>query len=347
MTVASPRVLPAMPERDQRALEMKVLVLQSAIAGFFVTGALFGWFGAQSSAATAGAAWIGSYHVLHAWYVLQWRARGRPIRAVELATPLFDVSCITTAWVVLGQAQSPFWAVYLYALVGYGRRYFGRRYALLAGFIVVNMVAGRVVIAGDSVDSAALDSNLLTMVVLTVAMASLSQAIGAAWRNAERRARTLAEIDSLTGIANRRVFLERLDRTAEDGGAGFALLMLDLDDFKRLNDEFGHLHGDSVLELVARVLKENIRDVDEVARYGGEEFVVMMPDTSLREATVTAEELRSKVMERTPTTVSVGCAVRTLNEPAQSVLKRADDLLLTAKRNGKNSVRASELRRSA
>lgn len=347
MTLGSPRVLPAMPERDQRALEVKVLVLQSAIAGFFVAGALFGWFGANSTAARAGAGWIGTYHVFHAWYVLQWRARGRAVRAIELVTPLLDVSCITTAWVVIGQAQSPFWAVYLYALVGYGRRYFGKRYALLAGFIVVNMVAGRVVIARSSQDGAALDSNLLTMVVLAVAMASLSQAIGAAWRNAERRARTLSEIDSLTGIANRRVFLERLDTTAEDGGAGFALLMLDLDDFKRLNDEFGHLHGDSVLELVARVLRENIGETDQVARYGGEEFVVMMPDTGLREATEVAETLRLKVMEGTPTTVSVGCAVRSLNEPAQSVLKRADDLLLMAKRTGKNSVRASELRKTA
>ncbi|MEI2659840.1 MAG: diguanylate cyclase [Bifidobacterium adolescentis] len=165
---------------------------------------------------------------------------------------MMDVSCITTAWVVLGDAQSPFWAVYLYTLVGYGRRYVGARYAVLAGYIVVNILLARAIIAGGPLNSGIFDSNLLTMMVLALAVASLSHAIGSAWRNAEHRARRLAETDSLTGIANRRVFLEQLDALAAEPSAGFALLMLDLDDFKRLNDEHGHLYGDRVLAQVAR-----------------------------------------------------------------------------------------------
>ncbi|MEO8538620.1 MAG: GGDEF domain-containing protein [bacterium] len=347
MTVASPRRLSAMPERDLKVLEWRVLVLQSSIACFFVVGTLFGWFGTDSDTSKLGAMWIGLYHVIHAVYVLHWRVRGRNVKAVEFVTPLFDISCITTAWVVIGQAQSPFWAVYLYALVGYGRRYVGRRYFALAGFILVNMVLGRILIANGELGSVVFDANLLTMVVLGAAMASLSQAIGSAWRNAERRARTLAETDALTGISNRRVFLDQLDEYAADAGAGFALLMLDLDDFKRLNDEFGHLHGDEVLARVAQVLNANLREGDKVARYGGEEFVVFMPDTSLREAVEVAERLRLRVFEGTPTSVSVGCAVRALGDPAGAVLRRADDLLLTAKRNGKNAVRATPLLRSA
>ena len=347
MAVGSPALGPAMPERDQRKLEKQVLVLQSAIAGFFVAGTLLGWFGTHSTASRLGAAWILGYHVAHAAYILRYRVPGRPVRWIEWVTPLFDVSCITTAWVVLAQAQSPFWAVYLYALVGYGRRFHGRRYFVLASFIVVNIVLGRLVISMNDRQAAMVNADLLTMVVLAVAMASLSHAVGAAWRHAERQARILAETDYLTGIANRRVFLERLEAMAEDPRAQFALLMVDLDDFKRLNDEFGHIHGDDVLARTARILSENVRDGDLVARYGGEEFVVAMPNLALSEATVIAERLRHAVFEATPASISVGCAVRERGESAQAALKRADDLLLTAKRTGKNAVRSSALRRTA
>ncbi len=331
MTEGSSPVLPAMPERDQRKLERQVLVLQSAIAGFFVAGMFFGWFGTRSEAAVAGAVWIAGYHALHAFYILGYRIPGRPIRIVEWLTPLLDVSCITTAWVVLDQAQSPFWAVYLYALVGYGRRYHGWRYFILASFIVVNVIAGRLAISLNDGQAAMVNADLLTMVVMTAAMASLSHAVGSAWRQAERRARMLAETDPLTGIANRRNFLERLD----------------LDDFKRINDEYGHLRGDDVLAQVARLLHDNIRETDRVARYGGEEFIILMPDTSLAKATALADRLRAMVFEATPASVSIGCAVREHGETAGAVLKRADDLLLSAKRTGKNAVRSTTLRRSA
>lgn len=347
MTPRRAAVLSAVPDRDQRKLEREVLVLQSGIAAFFVTGTLLGWFGTHSAASQAGACWIAVHHFVHAWYILTRRIPGRPIPLVEVATPLLDISCITTAWVVLGQAQSPFWAVYLFALVAYGRRYHGMPYLALAGFILVNVLFGRFFILWSNGDSAPINADLLTMIVLTVAMASLSHAIGSAWRQAERRARILAETDPLTAIANRRVFMDRLTSLAEDPGQSFALLMLDLDDFKRLNDEFGHLHGDEVLARVAGVLIENVRDGDEVARYGGEEFVVAMPNTTLSAATQVAERLREAVLDATATSVSIGCAAREPGEQAAAVLRRADDLLLTAKRTGKNAVRSAQVRTAA
>ena len=330
---------------DQRALEMKVLLLQSSIAGFFVAGALLGWFGGNR--AELGAVWVGSYHIVHAVYVLKWRIPGRPSLLVEFATPLLDVSCITTAWIVLGDVQSPFWAVYLYALVGYGRRFIGARYAVLAGYIVVNLVFARTIIATDTPGTALFNASLLTMVVLVLAVASLSHAIGTAWRKAEHRARALSELDPLTGIANRRVFLERLEALAGDASARFAVLMLDLDDFKRLNDAHGHLYGDRVLEQVAHILRDRSQGMGEVARYGGEEFVVMLPGASLEFAARTAEALRRDIMVTTPTTVSVGCAARYPGESAEATLRRADDLLLAAKHSTKNTVRTSDLRLTA
>ncbi len=347
MTLGSPRAQSAMPNSDQLKLERQVLILQSTIAGFFVVGVLLGWFGTHSTASRIGAAWIAAYHVVHAVYILRYRIPGRPVRWAEWLTPLLDVSCITTAWVVLNQAHSPFWAVYLYALVGFGRRYHGRRYFVLASFIVMNVVLGRLMITANRGEAVMVNADLLTMVVITAAMASLSHAVGSAWRKAEQEARRLAETDPLTGIANRRVFLERLEAAARDESATFALLMLDLDDFKRINDEYGHLRGDDVLAQVAFLLSQNVRGNDEVARYGGEEFVIAMPEASMAEATAIADRLRSLVFAATPASISIGCAVRESGEPFETVLKRADDLLLSAKRTGKNRVRSSTLRRSA
>lgn len=322
-----------------------MLVLQSAIAGFFVFGVLTGLFGGGTHTGYAAATWIAGYHVVHASYVALFRMAGHASPIIEAITPLCDVTCITVAWVVLGSASSPFWAVYLYALSGYARRYDGLRYQVLTAFIVANMVGGYAAIEGGAAHI--LSAELATMVVLAIAMGGLSQAIANGWRKAERQARLVAETDPLTGIANRRNFLERLDALARDHSRTFAVLMLDLDDFKRLNDHFGHLHGDAVLEHVAQVLSANVREVDHVARYGGEEFVVAMPGTSLAEATVVAERLRAAILESTPTTVSIGAAASEPGESAATVLHRADEMLLTAKRTGKNVVRTAPLKRTA
>ncbi len=336
---------PPVGDRDRSRLELQVLVLQSTIAAFFVSGVLAGAFGEPGQAALAAAYWIAAYHFFHAWYVIRFRMAGRAISVVETLTPLCDVSCITGAWVVLGNAASPFWAVYLYAIAGYVRRYDSRRYQLLAAYIVVNMVAGFAFIQRSA--TGIFSADLATMVMVAIALAALSQAVGNGWRKAERHARLLAETDPLTGIANRRIFLENLDRLAGDHTRPFAVLMLDLDDFKRLNDQHGHLHGDAVLETVARVLSENVRDCDYVARYGGEEFVVAMPGTDLNESEVIAERLREAILNSTPTTVSIGAAASEPGETAATVLHRADEMLLIAKRTGKNVVRVAPLRRSA
>jgi diguanylate cyclase (GGDEF)-like protein len=340
------QVVQALPAPDRARLELQVLVLQSTIAGFFVLGVLTGMFEKGGGATLAAASWVTGYHAWHAWYVLRRRIPGAPSPLVEGLTPILDVSCITVAWVILDNAQSPFWAVYLYALVSYARRYYSWRYLGLSAFIVANLVGGRMLISASN-GRAIVDADLITMVVLAVTLATNSQAVGAGWRRAERQARILAETDPLTGIANRRVFLQELDNLAQTSAEPFALLMLDLDDFKRLNDEHGHLHGDEVLQRVATVLVENVRTGDRVARYGGEEFVVAMPRTQIEDATFIAERLRRAVSGWTATTVSVGCAVREAGETADQVLKRADDMLLMAKRTGKDRVRWQVLRKSA
>ena len=166
------------------------------------------------------------------------------------------------------------------------------------------------------------------------------------------RSMSLALADELTGLYNRRYLLAHLDelvaRVNRDG-VGAAVLLVDIDHFKRVNDTFGHAAGDDVLrELSARAMKA-VRTVDLVARLGGEEFVVVMPETDPQIATAVAERLRLAVAgepfiirasgERLSITISIGVTTATpWREHRDRLLKRADDALYQAKAQGRDQV---------
>jgi diguanylate cyclase len=163
----------------------------------------------------------------------------------------------------------------------------------------------------------------------------------------------LVREDQLTGSLNRRglddVFERELAR-AERRKAPLCLAMLDLDDFKRLNDTHGHNAGDEALIHLVRVIKETLRTMDVVARFGGEEFLIVLPDTPLDAAmdTVTRvqRELTKQIFMYNDTrlliTFSAGVALREEHEDQTSMIKRADAALYVAKRAGKNRVVAAE-----
>ncbi|HEX4298696.1 MAG TPA: PleD family two-component system response regulator [Devosia sp.] len=161
----------------------------------------------------------------------------------------------------------------------------------------------------------------------------------------------LAVTDELTGLYNRRYFDRHLSlmlEKAREQERDMALMLIDMDFFKSVNDTHGHDMGDAVLREFAQRLKRNIRGVDLACRFGGEEFVVLMPDTDYRQAQGVAERVRMAVAERgfeTSTmrplsvTVSVGVALNehTIDTP-EMILKRADVALYRAKREGRNRV---------
>jgi diguanylate cyclase (GGDEF)-like protein len=154
-----------------------------------------------------------------------------------------------------------------------------------------------------------------------------------------RMVEKLAELsvtDELTSLANRRSLSQRLEEEAKRSartGRAFAVLMIDLDHFKEVNDRHGHQVGDSVLQQCARMLKENIRGTDFVARYGGEEFCVVLPETSLQGAQHVAEKLREAVanLPHPVPTISVGVAVWQPQVSADELLGQAvADVILQA-----------------
>jgi diguanylate cyclase len=145
------------------------------------------------------------------------------------------------------------------------------------------------------------------------------------------------------------VFERELARS-ERHNSPLCVAMLDLDDFKHLNDTHGHTVGDDALVHVVRVIKDTLRSMDVIARFGGEEFLIILPDTTLDDAmdTVTRvqRELTKRIFmhknERLLITFSAGVALRIGNEEQLSMIKRADAALYKAKRAGKNRVVAAE-----
>jgi diguanylate cyclase len=155
--------------------------------------------------------------------------------------------------------------------------------------------------------------------------------------------------DQLTGALNRRGLDDAFERAlsrAERRKLPLCLAMLDLDDFKRLNDAHGHNAGDGALVHLVQIVKDTLRKMDVIARFGGEEFVILLPDTSLEEAgqTITRvqRELTKSIFmhnnERMLITFSAGVALRQADEDQATLIGRADDALYQAKRAGKNRV---------
>lgn len=160
----------------------------------------------------------------------------------------------------------------------------------------------------------------------------------------------LANIDPMTGLGNRTAMLRRLVIELERyqrSQQPCCVAVIDLDDFKPINDSYGHPTGDRVLRSIASLLAAGIRPYDDVFRYGGDEFVLCLPNSDLRTAWGVVERLRLKVAGwsipvrddcRLRTTVSIGVAPLTPDGGADAALERADQALYVAKRNGRNGI---------
>ncbi len=165
----------------------------------------------------------------------------------------------------------------------------------------------------------------------------------------------LSNTDHLTGLFNRRYLMEVLDKEVQRSsrkGGNLSILILDIDHFKNVNDTYGHLQGDAVLQKVALQLQKELRNYDIAARYGGEEFIAVLPDATMPEAAFVAERIRASIqaskfngaLSQLSLTVSLGVALYSADDGStiDGFIKRADDALYRAKANGRNRVECAE-----
>lgn len=164
----------------------------------------------------------------------------------------------------------------------------------------------------------------------------------------QSRLERMATVDELSGLFNRQYFevmFVPAANAARRRGDGLALLMLDIDDFKNINDRYGHLAGDRVIERVAEVIREGRRGSDISARWGGDEFVLLLSSCDEANAGRIAEDLRQRISaevsvanQQRPLTISIGVAIHRPGENLQDLLSRADERLYAAKTAGRNRV---------
>lgn len=160
------------------------------------------------------------------------------------------------------------------------------------------------------------------------------------------RAEYLANTDALTGLSNRRPVMEHLEVLGKNEKAQYCVALADLDSFKALNDEYGHVCGDRVLATLGERLRNEIRPTDSVGRWGGEEFIFVMPGATLDEAVIMMERMRGTVGDHVVPcsghshliTISIGVSNRPEGAMSHRVIKRADDALYEAKQSGRNRV---------
>lgn len=197
----------------------------------------------------------------------------------------------------------------------------------------------------DAVDLREIDRTLSLLRRLTSDLGGASSQIDE--QLVELKVLAESRVDALTGIANRRSFDEQIHSSLtryRNRGQRFALAMLDVDHFKGINDKFGHLTGDKVLQHTARLMVDGTRVLDHVMRIGGDEFAIVMVDTDMADAGRAVERIRRAVEQAlietgehsTQVTISAGVVVVQPDDTTESLLQRADAALYEAKQQGRN-----------
>jgi len=201
----------------------------------------------------------------------------------------------------------------------------------------------------DKMDDGYFDSGDIALIEL------FSQLVGASIGNIKlfEKIQHQATTDGLTGLVNHKTFYEILEKElwrSRRYGGQISLIMVDIDNLKKINDEYGHRIGDKVIKEISKRIKECIRQIDTAARYGGDEFAVILLNTSLIDASVVAKRMVDAVAktptawnkEQIPLSISVGLGQYNAQASPEDITSRSDQALYAAKQAGKNTVRVFE-----
>ena len=337
-------------DRKSASRMLWVLILFAwVLAGAVLGSALLG-YGTKFSNLLAGG-WFGLMSMLLVWWPRMdtvWHQRIAVLILILLisrwaAAWLYAEAADAVIGVILGLLYTPVLVVINTLLWG--------RYTALIG-VSTGLVMGLVAIVGSSREALAaahLDDWRIGPLVLVVY--GLFAWLLRIWvgerdelRSASERVDRLtraANTDTLTGLANRRVAERALSQFA-DGRRRYAVMMIDIDHFKSINDQYGHDVGDRILQGIADTLRQRLRASDMLARWGGEEFLVIVESVSRDESSRIAESLRQTVDEASNNeigcTISIGVAHSNSGQSADEILKRADEGLYAAKNTGRNKV---------
>ena len=304
--------------------------------------------------------WIGYLVLAAIGQVLIRLDIGGDVRA--LVSGLVDIAVITFTVHRLGSTATPMASLYFFAGVANALVVHRGVSVVLAGVGVVSYDAvvwlehAHVMPFAPDVPQLAalgapgLDQAVLATAFVTVFVIAATVIVGTLVRGLEGREAELRELsqrDPLTNLYNRRWVFERIEHELARvrRGATLAVVMIDLDGFKKVNDALGHLRGDVLLKEIALGLSKTTRESDVAGRYGGDEFVVVLPEADVTQATAAAERFTRAVRDAAqrfdgarPVTASTGLAVATGDDTVASLLRRADENAYRAKQSGGDRV---------
>ena len=290
------------------------------------------------------------FHIYYTWYTWHELTRGPLPPATAYAIPFLDAVAVTLALIAVGDPLHPIWTVYFFISVAVAFFFYPiARFFVL--WLLVNYLAVGLGLQARGVDVPVAQMGV-GAIILLAGMYNLASYTGSE-RRLRGRISEAARTDPLTSLLNRRGLQEVLGKRVEEAieaKKGLAVFMLDVDRFKRYNDQYGHMAADGILEQLGEVLQGATREPDLVARYGGDEFVIIVPDVAPEDAVLLAERLCKQVARLGLCTVSIGVSESAGQElSAEELLKQADSALLVAKQAGRNCVKraAVQVQRAA
>ncbi len=259
--------------------------------------------------------------------------------------------------ILVGQITA---AIAYVSIIGFGLLARSRRLTILFGLLGVFATIIVYSFSPEEARTIILVTNRQLVIMAIITITITSHIYMTRQKEFDETLEHIAVTDSLTNIANRRSLLKELDKRVTEShryNQDFSIIMFDIDDFKKINDIYGHAAGDKILKEVTSVCKKWLRDIDFFGRYGGEEFIVICPNTSLDGAMSLAERIREAISqtefgflsETLKVTISIGVTelydhIYTFQynaddgEIANAMIKAADKAMYRAKRRGKNCV---------